>query len=257
MTQRTRSDSPTKVCSLNDCDRPLRAKGYCASHYNKMVNPPRKATPVECPTCGEVTLKRDASRRFCSLLCRDVWRIDQHDDPMYHTGGRPRGAWICKLPADHPVMWMGATTPVAFIDCAWCGVLFCRRDKRAVYCSKRCGRRASACRRRGREAQDFGFWTWSDFMHIARRFDYRCAYCDIKPTEALQPDHVVPVSKGGANTIANLLPACGPCNSDKRDLLLDDWQVDRVRRGLLPRMTTWAPEDGRYFHLTQYRPKAA
>ena len=31
---RTRSDSPTKNCTLDGCEKPLRARGMCATHYN-------------------------------------------------------------------------------------------------------------------------------------------------------------------------------------------------------------------------------
>lgn len=45
-----------------------------------------------------------------------------------------------------------------------------------------------------------------------------CWYCK-KPTtpyDDFQVDHVIPVSKGGANRIDNLVPCCKSCNSTKR-----------------------------------------
>jgi 5-methylcytosine-specific restriction endonuclease McrA len=30
-------------------------------------------------------------------------------------------------------------------------------------------------------------------------------------------DHMIPVSRGGFHTIANIVPACQPCNSTKHD----------------------------------------
>ena len=86
-------------------------------------------------------------------------------------------------------------------------------------------------------------------MVIARRHGYRCAYCGTRPTR-LDPDHVVPVSRGGANYIGNLLPACPPCNSSKRDLTLDEWSDYLHQRGLPPRTTTWDSTDPRFTHLT-------
>lgn len=47
-----------------------------------------------------------------------------------------------------------------------------------------------------------------------------CAYCD-KP--ATTYDHIVPVSRGGQTEPRYVVPACGPCNSSKRDRDLDEW----------------------------------
>ena len=33
-------------------------------------------------------------------------------------------------------------------------------------------------------------------------------------------DHVIPISKGGNNTKENIVPACGSCNSKKKDKIL-------------------------------------
>jgi 5-methylcytosine-specific restriction endonuclease McrA len=42
----------------------------------------------------------------------------------------------------------------------------------------------------------------------------RCTYCGAPATEL---DHVYPHSKGGPTIASNLVPACKPCNSRKRD----------------------------------------
>lgn len=88
-------------------------------------------------------------------------------------------------------------------------------------------------------------------MRIAQRFAFRCAYCDAMPEPGLlHPDHVVPLSRGGPNTVSNLLPSCNRCNGDKRDLSLAEWAEDRARRGLTARRTSWGMEDRRFMHLT-------
>ena len=47
-------------------------------------------------------------------------------------------------------------------------------------------------------------------------FDYRCAMCGLRePDVKLTKDHKIPVSKGGPDTIDNIQPLCGPCNSYK------------------------------------------
>lgn len=50
----------------------------------------------------------------------------------------------------------------------------------------------------------------------------RCAYCAVtitldagQPT-SFEPDHVLPVARGGSDDIANLIPSCMACNRKKR-----------------------------------------
>ena len=47
-----------------------------------------------------------------------------------------------------------------------------------------------------------------------------CVYCG-DPADTT--DHVIPVSRGGTDLPANRVPACGRCNSSKRDLTLEEW----------------------------------
>lgn len=64
-------------------------------------------------------------------------------------------------------------------------------------------------------------------MEARELFDeYRglCVYCLSRATTL---DHVVPVSKGGAHTKANLVPSCKSCNSSKHDRPLIVWLSER------------------------------
>lgn len=45
-----------------------------------------------------------------------------------------------------------------------------------------------------------------------------CHYCKQETvSQARTADHVIPLSKGGAHSAANLVMACSTCNSSKRD----------------------------------------
>lgn len=46
-------------------------------------------------------------------------------------------------------------------------------------------------------------------------YEGRCAYCGIQGK--MVQEHIVPVSQGGGYTRENIVPACVPCNSKKRD----------------------------------------
>ena len=50
----------------------------------------------------------------------------------------------------------------------------------------------------------------------------RCAYCQCnlgQLDQVYHVDHVIPLAKGGAHALANLVLACPACNGYKRDLL--------------------------------------
>lgn len=69
------------------------------------------------------------------------------------------------------------------------------------------GRRA---RQRNAPVNDLTARQWHA---IKAAYGHRCAYC--RQRRNLTMDHVVPLSKGGSHTAANIVPACGPCNSSK------------------------------------------
>jgi HNH endonuclease len=48
---------------------------------------------------------------------------------------------------------------------------------------------------------------------VSARDGGRCRKCG--STQQLHFDHVIPVSRGGANTVANIQLLCGPCNRTK------------------------------------------
>lgn len=67
------------------------------------------------------------------------------------------------------------------------------------------------------------------FALVAR--DGSCCYLcgrilDINKKRELSVDHVVPISRGGAHTMANLKICCQPCNSRKRDRTLEEYLRD-------------------------------
>jgi 5-methylcytosine-specific restriction endonuclease McrA len=104
----------------------------------------------------------------------------------------------------------------------------------ANYCSKACQRRSANRRRRAVEHQAPGIWRWIEFIQICMTFGGLCAYCHTRIIGQPEPDHVLPLSRGGTNHLTNILPACKACNSSKRDLTLHEWAVERHRRGQDP-----------------------
>lgn len=178
---------------------------------------------IRCITCGELHRSARADGKYCSLLCRD-----------YAKWG-PR---TCAWPRPQPRLPKPKPKPfVTRRQCQWCEAEFTTRLRTQVFCCADHKIKAKRNRRRGRQYGSTSHFTWAEFMRLFIALDQRCAYCDIRIEGQPDPDHVVPLSKGGSNGITNILPACRSCNSDKRDLLLNEWAADRERRGLPPRRT--------------------
>jgi 5-methylcytosine-specific restriction endonuclease McrA len=73
-------------------------------------------------------------------------------------------------------------------------------------------------RRRARlfGAHNDGSFTKNNWTVRLDGFVNACAYC-LSTTKKLSADHVVAISKGGEHSIENIVPACKPCNSRKKD----------------------------------------
>jgi len=87
-------------------------------------------------------------------------------------------------------------------------------------------------------------------FEVFKRDSFKCQYCgQPSPDVILHVDHIKPVSKGGDNSIINLVTACQGCNSGKSNIELDDGsalakqkaQMDELneRREQLQMMMDW------------------
>lgn len=83
-------------------------------------------------------------------------------------------------------------------------------------------RKAGAQRRRARKKDAINTFSPADWRALVARSS-RCHWCK-KPFNATRRrthDHVIPLAKGGHNTIENSCCACVECNSRKRDRLVN------------------------------------
>lgn len=61
-------------------------------------------------------------------------------------------------------------------------------------------------------------------FRVLARDRFRCVYCGRSAKEdgvILEVDHVYPKSKGGKDTMENLVTACRECNQGKKDMILE------------------------------------
>lgn len=62
-------------------------------------------------------------------------------------------------------------------------------------------------------------FTATEWRALCKEYGNRCLRCGYNLP--LTADHVIPVSRGGSNTIDNIQPLCQPCNSLKGDRSID------------------------------------
>jgi 5-methylcytosine-specific restriction endonuclease McrA len=92
--------------------------------------------------------------------------------------------------------------------------------------------KSNAYRARARAAE--GRFTSAEWLALVASYEGRCAYCGA--TGPLEVDHRIPLSRGGANAIDNVLPACRSCNGAKHQLTEAEFRARlAAERGLLRR----------------------
>lgn len=90
-------------------------------------------------------------------------------------------------------------------------------------------------------------------FEVLKRDKFTCQYCGREaPDVILEIDHIIPVSKGGDNSIMNLVTSCRDCNRGKSDKELSDdaaikkqkQQLDDMqdRRDQMEMMVEWRKE---------------
>ena len=212
-----------RTCSIDGCDRPHRARGWCNPHWKlwRKYGDPEHRKPGEvrdgkriCPTCGE-DKPRDGEHFYrharvadgLCVLCKECQkRITAERQPY--------------VPPQKDLR-----------QCDLCLRLFMADGRRNRYCED-CSDQADrlwreqnpdklwqiGARRRARERA--AFVEDVDRTVVFERDDWTCRICD-EPLarDAVHPDplsptvdHVVPLSRGGKHSYANVQSAHFLCN---------------------------------------------
>lgn len=64
------------------------------------------------------------------------------------------------------------------------------------------------------------------FRSLCNEYGDRCIYCH--QPKKLSMDHVLPITRGGLHTASNIVPACGPCNSSKKNRTMLEWKPEFI-----------------------------
>lgn len=85
--------------------------------------------------------------------------------------------------------------------------------------------------------------TQRDLRRLWHRQDRACAYCRAPIVmRGCHQDHVIPLARGGAHSIGNIVLACAPCNLSKGAKLPIKWYYERRYSSLGPTLRNLAPE---------------
>jgi hypothetical protein len=231
------------------CERPSKAKGLCSTHYNQTQTNRHVKVMRPCTACGTPCLKEKRDLRYLTVQCgSQLCRYWIERGAWHEPWSKAKPA--VRLARKHPKI-PGSLVAGKCQDCEQPFIAMSRTGL-ARFCSDQCAGRSSRRTRRAREHNAPGTFRFSDIMRQYRKQGSVCAYCE-QPCDGLpDPEHVVPLSRGGRNDMSNLVAACRLCNSDKCDLTLEQWAEDRARRHL-PLVNTNPHEDRtRYPLLMRY-----
>jgi 5-methylcytosine-specific restriction endonuclease McrA len=63
---------------------------------------------------------------------------------------------------------------------------------------------------------------------MKERAEFRCASCGLgEPGIRLEPDHIIPLARGGSTRINNIQPLCASCNRRKGTRLIPAGEMVR------------------------------
>lgn len=105
---------------------------------------------------------------------------------------------------------------------------FRERDRKR-YSEHRLKRIVQQRNTQARRAGAPGEITPDQWRRLLRAYKFRCFYCGAKLLPANRTlDHKLPISRGGSNTIDNVVPACRPCNNRKLRMTTEEF-LERER----------------------------
>ena len=76
-------------------------------------------------------------------------------------------------------------------------------------------------KRRALVANADGEFSYEQFILKCSEYECRCIYCGNELP--LVPDHMIPLSRGGSNSIENIIPACNSCNCQKQARTFEEY----------------------------------
>lgn len=161
---------------------------------------------TRCLSCDE-TLS-SARRKYCGNRCKLAWH--RKNNPAYaETRKQCDARWYTEN-RDHDLA------------------------RKAAYEKRTPGYSAlKAARRKTRKRSGEGNYTTQEAAALLEAQGEKCFYCQeqLEVGRNRTLDHILSLSRGGSNSIANQVYACRRCNSSKSGKTLAEWLVWKGRAG--------------------------
>jgi 5-methylcytosine-specific restriction endonuclease McrA len=248
-----------KLCIICSGPLPYHHSKYCSEACEAVAISAKKraAGKAEHEARGRTCLNCDApvsrgKSKYCSRKC---WSVHYRKVRKEHLAERRRAHYPDE-PGAVARRQRREDVRREFPECLYCGKSMEGKAPHARYCNKRCTTGAwrrdnpelAAAQMKRFKAENPEYFKVQrnnrripgdkkiflrDWLRLVNRFGGACAYCGCTG-QPLEMDHVVPVSRGGQNTIGNILPACLPCNRSKWAHTLVEWRRVLRREGREP-----------------------
>jgi len=237
------TDAPVKqACAVDGCSNKHASKGLCAMHGRRKAKTgsTEGAQPRDCKHCGIsfTPSQRKPHAEACSTRCRNrIAYAARKSLAPYQPCARcsklftpllPSGAFCSRECASATTVEGRASEK----ECTGCGGIFFSKAhfpvcKQCSY-SKRLERTHARNKQRRylRRGADGPTHTDADWIALLARYLGKCAYCQTRPAE--HKDHVMPICRGGKDSVGNILPACAACNLSKGGSLLIEWKMRQL-----------------------------
>jgi len=207
-------DESSRLCARCGEPKPIRSLSLCGPcYYRRRKEQGKKAATVaDCGHCGEA--KAIVAKGICGKCYHVLRRVPlleaMPDGERLERQARDyarRRAWIAEHP-DKALAYQARYREEHREETRARGRRWAKANPEKT--------RLLVQRRRARVRDAAATLTADQWRAILAAYGHRCAYCGDQAAKLTQ-DHVIPLTEGGGYTIANIVPACGPCNSRKRD----------------------------------------
>jgi len=180
-----------------------------------------------CVFCNkEIIQKYNYFRKYCSKECEynfNVKKRAEKNKKRYSEKIKPTKKFF------QPIQ----------IKCKNCAEIFISKTPTKIFCSKECRKEYYK-----NEYNKFMIGEYSEYFknskfypflklrfEIFKRDNFQCQYCGRTPRKdkcKLVIDHIIPISKKGVTKSFNLITSCEACNYGKKDILLEEKQLNTI-----------------------------